>query len=92
MALKQVPMETNGNGQHFQGKKQKHFNPGNKIKKKSDGATGTLKNICLKLIHFINRGSRFTYEQIDELIMAMQRTILNLQKRKQEIIKRKRIS
>lgn len=96
MSLKLIPTEEAGkNGFSQNGKKQKHFNPGNKLKR--NGANGSangahdssLKNICLKLVHFINRGSRFTYEQIDELIINMQRSVLALQKKKQEAMKKK---
>lgn len=85
MTLKLIPVEPTSNGH---GKKQKHFNPGGKIKGNGH-KDGSLKNICLRLVHFINRGSRFTYEQIDELIMALQRSILRLQKKKQEILKKR---
>lgn len=83
MSLKLIPVEHSGNGR---GKKQKHFNPGGKIKENGH-KENSLKSICLRLVHFINRGSKFTYQQIDELIMALQRSILNLQKKKQEILK-----
>ena len=100
MTLKLIPTESAGKNGFFQnGKKQKHFNPGNKLKNNGGGKNGgngtdgnsdsSLKNICLKLVHFINRGSRFTYEQIDEVIIHMQRSILALQKKKQEVLKRK---
>lgn len=70
-------------------KKQKHFNPGDKLKRKKN-ENGGLKEVCLKLVHFINRGGSFTYQQIDELIMSMQHSVLNLQKKKREIIEKKR--
>lgn len=94
MSLKLIPTEEAGkNGFLQNGKTKKHFNPGNKIKKsnsgKNDARDGTLKNICLKLVHFINRGSKFTYQQIDELIMNMQKSVLALQKKKQEAMRRK---
>lgn len=87
MTLKLIPHELpekNGNGNHPGGK---HWNPGNKIKKNNNGV---LKNICLRLIHFINRGSRFTYQQIDELILVLHQSILGLQKKKQELLQNKR--
>ncbi len=88
MSLKLIPTETGNhgeaNGKDISRRNGKQFNPGNKIKKNS-----SLKVMCLKLVHFINRGSRFTYEQIDELIMGMQSSILGLQKKKQEILKNK---
>lgn len=87
MALKLIPIESGGNG-HALGRS-KHFNPGNKIKKTGKQKNTILKNICFKLIHFINRGSRFTYEQIDDLIVGMHHSILNLQKKKQEILDQK---
>ena len=88
MTLKLIPMEESTGEQINHGKKQKTFNPGNKIKNNGH-REGGLKNICLRLVHFINRGGRFTYEQIDELIMSMQQSILSLQKKKQEILKKK---
>lgn len=92
MSLKLIPTEEAGkNGFSQNEKKRKHFNPGNKLK--HNGANGahdsSLKNICLKLVHFINRGSKFTYEQIDELIINMQRSVLALQKKKQEVLRKK---
>lgn len=87
MSLKLIPVEPGSAGR---GKKQKHFNPGGKIKGNGHKET-SLKNICLRLVRFINRGSRFTYEQIDELIMSLQQSILRLQKKKQEILKNRAI-
>lgn len=91
MALKLIPVEGAPGGGCAQGKKQKHFNPGNKIKKGASrgGQSGSLKHICLRLVHFINRGGKFTYEQIDDLIMGLQHSILNLQKKKQDILKKR---
>lgn len=90
MTLKIIPTEEAGSNDFCQnGKRQKHFNPGNKIKDKKASKDGSLKNICLKLVHFINRGSKFTYQQIDELIMGMQKSVLSLQKKKQEAMKKK---
>jgi len=66
--------------------KQKYFNPGQKIKKENP-----LKGICLRLVHFINRGTKFSYEQIDDLIMSLQHVILNLQRTKQEILRNKAV-
>lgn len=86
MSLKLIPVEKCANGAG--GQKQKHFNPGNKIKK-TGGKNTPLKDICLRLVHFINRGGKFTFEQIDELIISMQHSILNLQKKKQDILKNK---
>lgn len=86
MTLKLIPHELpekNGNGTPGG----KHWNPGNTIKKNNNGV---LKNICLRLIHFINRGSRFTYQQIDELILVLHQSILGLQKKKQELLQNKR--
>lgn len=86
MSLKLIPVEIGGTERN-RGKKQKIFNPGYRIKRKN--SSGGLKNICLRLIHFINRGSRFTYQQIDELIMSLQKSILSLQKKKQQILQKK---
>lgn len=95
MSLKLIPVETlrneNGNGKERSASshKQKSFNPGSRIKKEGNGKTGPLKNICLRLVHFINRGGKFTYQQIDDLILGMQSSILNLQKKKQEVMRNK---
>lgn len=93
MTLKLIPVEESSDGKKLAGRpgKQKSFNPGNRLRKNSKGDSGGgLKNICLRLVHFINRGSKFTYEQIDELIMSLQRSILSLQKKKHEMMRRKR--
>ncbi len=89
MTLKLIPVEETDKNSNGNKQKQKHFNPGQKIKDHSPNKEGSLKHICLKLVHFINRGGRFTYQQIDELIMGMQKSILTLQKKKQETLKRK---
>ena len=94
MTLKLIPFELFSNSSEKKAKgdpRFKSFNPGNKIKKNkiSDLQSG-FKNICLKLIHYINRGSHFTYEQIDDLIMHLHRGILVLQKKKQELLKSKK--
>lgn len=86
MTLKLIPLEPGA--ENNRSKKQKHFNPGNRIKR--PGKEHSLKAICLKLVHFINRGSRFTAQQIDELIESLHRSILNLQKKKQELMKRRK--
>ena len=83
MSLKPIPVESTPPS----GQKQKHFNPGSTLKKHR--ADGTLKHLCLRLIHFVNRGSRFTFEQIDELIMSLERSILSLRKKKQEMMRKK---
>lgn len=86
MTLKLIPVESRNENR----KKQKHFNPGNKMKKKMPQEMGILKNICLRLVHFVNRGGKYTYNQIDELIMSLQRTILSLQRQKHEILKKQK--
>lgn len=90
MSLKLIPVEKPANMPGGPGKKQKSFNPGNKIKKNGQGKDHSLKGICLRLVHFINRGSKFTYEQIDDIIISMQQSILRLQKKKQEILKNRK--
>lgn len=87
MSLKLIPMEPADKS----GQKQKHFNPGNKIKKTTPSLEGfgSLKHICLRLVAFINRGSRFTFQQIDDLIVALERSVMSLRKKKQEMMKRK---
>ncbi len=88
MSLKEIPTEPQlPSTLQFAGQKQKGFNPGNKIKKAEGG--NPLKTICLRLVHFINRGSKFTYDQIDELIGALHQSILSLQKKKQEMLRQK---
>ncbi|MEK9133082.1 MAG: hypothetical protein AAB606_05250 [Patescibacteria group bacterium] len=87
--MKLIPFETFGASKISNGKKQKHFNPWNKVKKSNGsqpGHFGSLKGICLQIVHFINRGKRFTYEQIDDLIVALQHSILSLQRKKQEML------
>ena len=95
MSLKLIPVEHfaegSGNNGGSTSKKQKQFNPGNQIKKNVEHKGGSpLKLICLRLVHFINRGSKFTYEQIDELIVALHHGILSLRKQKQEMLRKKR--
>lgn len=82
MSLKPIPLEPTA---RREGKKS--FNPGNRIKK--DPSDFSLKTLCLRLIRFINRGSRFTYQQIDEIIMGLEAGILKLRKKKQEMMKKK---
>lgn len=65
----------------------KSFNPSRKIEQE-DGDAG-LRSMCLRLVHFINRGSRYTYEQVDEIIIGLHQSILKLQKKKQNILKNK---
>lgn len=97
MTLKLIPFEnapgnSNGGGPSPAkrgDKKQKSFNPGGKIKKKLSNNESPFKKICLQLVHFVNRGSKFTYEQIDELIVSLHHSILSLQKKKHEMLKEK---
>lgn len=86
MTLKLIPVERSPQTS----KDKKNFNPGVFLNKKKN-KNGQLKNMCFKLIHFINRGGKFTYQQIDELIINMHHGILNLQQKKQEILKNKNI-
>lgn len=89
MSLKLIPLELPG---REGSRKQKNWNPGHKIAKtnaKGKNGASPLKSLCLRLIHFVNRGSRFTYEQIDELILTLHHAILNLQKKKQEILRKR---
>lgn len=89
MTLRAIPTEEGA--EEPQDKKQKKFNPAGNLKnlKKEQPHDGSLKTICMRIVHFINRGSKHTYEQLDELIMTMQRSILSLQKKKQEILRQK---
>ncbi len=86
MSLKLIPFEKPIGEKN---KKQKYFNPGTHIKKPEATKSPVIKSLCLRLVHFINRGGSFTYQQIDELIDAMQRVILNLQHQKHDIIQKK---
>lgn len=45
-----------------------------------------LKWVGLQLVEFFKRGAVFTIEQINELIEALQRAILRLQKKKQQLL------
>lgn len=90
MGLKLIPVENGqyaaSDGKHvLSGKRCKSFNPGNKIKKHCK--QNPLKGICMRLVHFINRGSKFTYQQVDDLIMTLQHSVLNLQKKKHEMMR-----
>lgn len=77
-----VPVEAN------EGKKQKKtFNPSGAMRAPTDGPS--LKELCLRLVHFVNRGGKYTFEQVDDIIVSLQHGILNLQKRKQEILHKK---
>lgn len=100
MSLKLIPVEKQTE-EPSDVAKQKGFNPlqkrlHNEAKKTSKLQEVTLqqqkdsglKNVCMRLVHYINRGSRFTYEQVDELIVSLHRGILGLQKKKQEIIQK----
>lgn len=83
MTLRPIPVEQTPKKKNAE----RLFNPGNKIKK--NHADFSLKHLCLSLVHFINRGSRFTYSQVDELIGGLYRLILHLQRKKQDILKKK---
>lgn len=82
MSLRPIPIEKLPNAEPRQGKKS--FNP--PMAKRSGSS---LKELCLRLIRFINRGGRYTVQQIDEIIMTLHRSILHLQKEKREILIRK---
>ena len=91
MTLKLIPVEPTSETRVFNNDAQprdKHPT-GNHTQKKNKNSGKSLKNICFKIVHFINRGGKFTYEQMDELILSMQRSIVNLQKKKREIIEEK---
>lgn len=92
MSLKQIPNEGIFGIDHAHGGKTcKHFNPGNKIKKQEKVENGafSLKTICMELVHYINRGSKYTSQQVDELIHRMQRGVVGLQKTKHEMLEKK---
>lgn len=92
MSLKLIPNES----VPAEGKKQnKTFNPGGGMKKSAANSKGTpsdgpsLKELCLRLVHFVNRGGRYTFEQVDDIIVSLQHGILKLQKKKQDILRNK---
>lgn len=91
MTLKLIPVEPTSETRAFNNDAQPKgkLQRGNNAPKKNKNSGKSLKNICFKIVHFINRGSKFTYEQMDELILSMQRSIVNLQKKKREIIEQK---
>ncbi|PJC37521.1 hypothetical protein CO046_00055 [Candidatus Peregrinibacteria bacterium CG_4_9_14_0_2_um_filter_53_11] len=62
----------------------KNFNPGNTIKKTTGKEGKSLKELCLKLARYINRGSSASTDEIDTVITGMHRGILKLQKEKNE--------
>jgi len=86
MSLKPIPVEQPAkNTKKQDGKKHtQSFNP--YMKKKKD--EHSLKNITLGLVRYINRGSKYTTNQIDEIIIGMQRSILRLQQDKQDSMKK----
>lgn len=86
MSLKLIPVEP---CRGPSAKQRGGFNPGAAIKKRPAEKNKSLRGICLRLVHYINKGEKYTLEQIDELIINMQRSILNLQKKKQEVIRRR---
>ena len=88
MTLKQIPIEEKPENASKKQKQFKQFNPGNRIKKQP--GRHSLKDVCLGLVRFINRGSRYTYEQVDEIITGLQRSIFSLQQKKQEILKKRK--
>ncbi|MBP9717690.1 hypothetical protein KBD59_00115 [Candidatus Gracilibacteria bacterium] len=89
MSLKQIPNEGERKDNRAEQKSAKHFNPGNQIKQVPNGAF-SLKSICLELVHYINRGSKYSYEQVDELIHRLQRGVIGLQKTKHEMLLQKK--
>ncbi len=89
MTLKQIPLE---NCTHDKVRGKKQFNPGQKIKKTTiPHPMGiSLKSVCVDLVHFINRDNRHTVEHLEKMIMELQRSVLWLQKNKQEMTKGKK--
>lgn len=85
MSLKLIPNES------LPVERKKHtmaFNPGNAIKKEG-GDSFSFKELCLRLIHFVNRGSKYSLQQVDDIIVSLQHGVLKLQKKKQEILHQK---
>ncbi|PIQ78493.1 hypothetical protein COV82_00890 [Candidatus Peregrinibacteria bacterium CG11_big_fil_rev_8_21_14_0_20_46_8] len=88
MTLKPIPHESLAKSEqkkHSNRKKNKNFNP----KVSNTSSDTTLKTIVSGLVRFVNRGSKYTVEQIDDLIMAMQRSIIRLQKEKHSIMQKR---
>jgi hypothetical protein len=91
MTLKLIPVERSSETSAFNNDVQPKSKRQSKnyAQKKNRNSNKSSKNICFRIVDFINRGSKFTCEQMDELILNMQRSIVNLQKKKREIIEEK---
>lgn len=91
--LKPIPVEGNGskkasgNFSRQQKQKSKVFSPHIEDGSPSHHDEHFLKNICLHFVHFINRGTKYTIQQIDELIMGLQRSVIRLQKKKHQLLR-----
>lgn len=92
MSLRLIPTEEPATSAHnavAKNKSKKNFNPGSKLTKETASHDVGLKAICLRLVHFVNRGSRYSYEQVDEIIGGLHQSILGLQKKKLELLKKR---
>lgn len=84
--LKPIPVE---HAEHAESASRKNVSLQKKsLKPKpiSQNGSNTLRTTGLTLLNFFKKGFSFTVSQIDELIMALQRAILQLQKRKQSLL------
>jgi hypothetical protein len=92
--LKQVPLEEVFEIKPISGtststkQKSKKFEPELKnTNNKSSHGDRLVRKICIRFIGFVNRGKKFTFEQIDDLILGLQRVILHLQKQKHTLLR-----
>lgn len=81
MSTTPIPFEAVPEGK----KKKKSFRP--KLRKEErDRDDRFLKNICLRIADFINAKGRSSVQQIDDLIMGLQRSVLTLQRKKRILL------
>lgn len=94
MTLKQIPIEDPEGQRAKKTRGAKHFNPGQRISPTAEKSVNqsngvSLKEVCVHLVHFINRGSRYSVEQLEKIISDLQRSVLTLQKKKTEMVRTK---
>ncbi len=88
--LKQIPCEEEScNKGPRRGRSS--FNPAQKLKKHSCEAQHgfSLKEVCVDLVHFINCGEKYTLEHVEKVITQLQRSVIQMQKKKTDILKTK---
>lgn len=90
--LKPIPVEEaeRKKPHHFQnGKKQKAKINGNGFHARIiSGDENFLKLICVNFANFVNKETKSTIQQIDDMIMGLQKSVLRLQKKKYELLKK----